>query len=564
MNCFKCATPLPDGAKFCFTCGTDVSGEHGHGKTVTVEGDPELQAKLQADIGTEYVIERELGRGGMAIVYLGHDASLGRKVAVKLLPPELTFGSSSTIERFKREARTSATLDHPNIIPVYRVSQGQKLFWYVMKFLEGESLDHVLEREGQLAVDRTVDIIRQTADALDYAHQNQVIHRDIKPANIMLDGKGRVTVTDFGIAKALDAHTLTATGAMIGTPYYMSPEQCSGKRVGPASDQYALAVMTFQMLGGHLPFTGDSVVDIIHKHVMDPIPPLAVLRPQLPAALVAVVERGLAKHPDERFATCAELAKALGQAAQGMDVTAAPPRKPSGVRLSKTALVSPVPGAIRTAKGTWADRKVLLLVLIVVAGAGAFGIGALIARIRSAPDTIATGQPADAAGQITDSTHAARPAPQDATPAAVRDTAPAAGTAPSKPVPPPRQGPAPPAGARASAPRLNAPGGSAPAPQVAVQAAPVAAPAPTQPAPPAAAAPAGNGFITVGSRPQATIAINGRAVSGNPVNDAEVPAGAVRVRFTVTDSTGVWTVEKSYVVEPGEHKRLGRIQLTRP
>ena len=218
MNCFKCATPLPDGAKFCFTCGTDVSGEHGHAsdKTIAVEPDPEIMTRLQADIGTEYVIEKELGRGGMAIVYLGHDASLGRKVAVKLLPPELTFSSGSVIERFKREARTSATLDHPNIIPVYRVSQGKKLFWYVMKFLEGESLDTIVERDGQLAVDRTVDIVRQTADALDYAHQHQVIHRDIKPANIMIDAKGRVTVTDFGIAKALDAATLTATGSMIG------------------------------------------------------------------------------------------------------------------------------------------------------------------------------------------------------------------------------------------------------------------------------------------------------------------------------------------------------------
>ena len=336
MQCYKCATPIPDGSRFCSACGADVSGDT-QGPTLIAEPEADLQAKLQAELGTEYIIEKELGRGGMAIVYGGRDAHLGRRVAVKVLPPELAYGGGSMVERFKREAQTAAKLDHPNIIPVYRVSPGGKLCWYVMKYLDGESLDHILEREGQMAVDRTCDILTQTAAALDYAHQNQVVHRDVKPANVVVDAKGRVTVTDFGIAKALDANTLTASGSIIGTPYYMSPEQCKGKKVGPAADQYSLAVMAYQMLGGHVPFTGDSAVEIVHKHVADPVPPLGVLRPQLPPKMVEVIERALAKAAEERFATVAEFARALKAAAEGVTITVAPPKKAPGPRMSKTA-----------------------------------------------------------------------------------------------------------------------------------------------------------------------------------------------------------------------------------
>ena len=279
MNCHKCATPLPENSRFCLSCGADVSGEdHRHSDTIRMGGDPELLAKLQAELGDEYILERELGRGGMAVVFLGHDSRLGRKVAVKVLPPELTYGGGSMIERFKREAQTAAKLDHPNIIPVYRVAPGGKLFWYVMKYLDGKGLDHILDAEGQLPVDRAVEIVAQVAGALDYAHRHHVVHRDVKPANVIVDADDRCTVTDFGIAKAVDANTLTASGSIIGTPYYMSPEQCRGKRVGPAADQYSLAVMAYQMLGGHVPFTGDSAVEIVHKHVADPVPPLGVRR----------------------------------------------------------------------------------------------------------------------------------------------------------------------------------------------------------------------------------------------------------------------------------------------
>lgn len=337
MLCYKCQTPIPDTSRFCFSCGADVSGEAAT-RTQPIEADPELTEKLREDVKGEFVVERELGRGGMAIVFLARDTALGRKVAIKVLPPELTFGQGM-VERFKREARTAATLDHHHIIPIYRVAPGGKLFWYAMKYLEGESLEDVLEREHQVPVDRAASILTQTAEALDYAHEHSVVHRDIKPPNIMLDAKGWVTVTDFGIAKALDTSSLTGTNAMIGTPYYMSPEQCTGKKiVTGAADQYSLGVVAFQMLSGHLPFTGDSIIEIVHKHVVEPVPPLETLVPSLPPALVAVVERALAKGPDDRFPTVIEFAAAFARAAHAegdprakttpvpaIDISGAPP-----------------------------------------------------------------------------------------------------------------------------------------------------------------------------------------------------------------------------------------------
>ena len=344
MQCYKCATPLPEGSRFCNSCGADVSGESAE-RTQAMEDYPELMAKLQQDIGTEYLIERELGRGGMAVVYLATDVHLGRKVAIKVLPPELTFaGGPNIIERFKREARTAATLDHPHIIPIHRVSTGGKLSWYVMKFLEGRTLAEIIEQEAPLPPERAADIISQIAQGLEYAHRRGVIHRDVKPANIALDDEGWVTVSDFGIAKALDTSSLTGSGSMIGTPYYMSPEQCAGQKVSGASDQYSLAVVAYQMLSGHLPFTGQGVVDIIKKHCMDPPPPLRFLRPGLPPAVVAVVERGLEKNPSARFGSVTEFAAKFAAAAREkpVETTLQVVRPVAPARISATAVVQPV------------------------------------------------------------------------------------------------------------------------------------------------------------------------------------------------------------------------------
>src|SRR2546425_1868513 len=310
MICHRCATPIPDESRFCQSCGADVSGETG--RTQPVEVGAELEGMLREDVKGEFVVDRLLGRGGMAAVYLARDPQLDRKVAIKVLPPELTFGSGM-VERFKREARTAATLDHSLIVPIYKISTGGKLFWYAMKFIEGESLADVLARENLLAFPRAARILAQVAEALQFAHEHAIIHRDVKPANIMLGGRDRVTVTDFGIAKAMDTSSLTGSGSAIGTPYYMSPEQCSGKgvKLTGAADQYSLGVVAYQMVSGHLPFTGESVFDIIKQHCFDPVPPLAALRADIPPMLVAVVERALAKTAGGRLASVPELWEAF-------------------------------------------------------------------------------------------------------------------------------------------------------------------------------------------------------------------------------------------------------------
>lgn len=312
MICDHCHTPVSDEARFCPSCGSLVSDADGQ-SAATAAMDQysfvQMERMLREDTKGEYVIERMLGRGGMAVVYLATEPQLLRKVALKVLPPELTFGHG--VERFKREAKTAAALDHPNIIPIYRISPSGNLFWYVMKYLEGQSLDDLMKERDSFTLDETIVILEQVADALDYAHQRQVIHRDIKPANVMFDSRNRVVVTDFGIAKALNEGKLTATDSIIGTPYYMSPEQGMGKPVTGASDQYSVAVMAYRMLAGHMPFDGESSIDILHQHCMFPPPLLSDTMEELPTHVSAAIDRGLAKVGDDRFASVHDLVQAI-------------------------------------------------------------------------------------------------------------------------------------------------------------------------------------------------------------------------------------------------------------
>jgi len=317
LDCYRCHTPIPDTSRFCLSCGADVSDPSGGGATTAAMDEAASEQVLRLvrqEVGSEFEVERELGRGGMAIVYLATEVHLRRKVAIKVLPPELTFGAGA-VERFKREAQTAATLDHPHIIPIYRIAPGGRLFWYAMKFLEGLSLADFLKEKARLSLDEAIAVLQPVASALDYAHRRGVIHRDVKPANIMLDDDLRVTVTDFGIAKQLAAGSFTASGSVIGTPYYMSPEQCTGsKTLTGAADQYSLGVMAYQMLAGQLPFEGDSAIDILTKHCMLPPPPLDVLRPGLPPQVYLAVEQALAKKAEARFPTVAAFVEALTHA----------------------------------------------------------------------------------------------------------------------------------------------------------------------------------------------------------------------------------------------------------
>src|SRR6266705_3568653 len=297
MQCAHCASPVPDNARFCHTCGSAVSGPEGATAAINSSELQQMEGLLRADTAEEFTIERLLGRGGMAVVYLAKETHLDRKVAIKVLPHELTFGQG--VERFKREAKTAAALDHPHIIPIYRVASGHKIFWYAMKYLEGRSLEEVLKERRRLPLDETIAILDQVAKALDHAHRRHVIHRDVKPANIMLDAENRVVVTDFGIAKALTAGGLTASGSVVGTPYYMSPEQGMGGKVSGASDQYSVAVMAYRMLSGQVLFDGDSPIEILHKHCMAPAPSLETVQAGLPGHAGRCHARGTAPPAEE-------------------------------------------------------------------------------------------------------------------------------------------------------------------------------------------------------------------------------------------------------------------------
>jgi serine/threonine protein kinase/alpha-tubulin suppressor-like RCC1 family protein/uncharacterized protein YjdB len=270
-----------------------------------------LDEVRRATIG-EFEIYDELGHGGMATVFLAHEIALNRKVAIKVMSPSLLQSGRSMAERFKREAQTAAGLSHPHIIPIYGVRESGRLLYFVMKYVQGRSLDAIVKQHGALPIKMVQAILAQVGSALDYAHRNNVIHRDIKPANIMLDVDGWAVITDFGIAKATQAQGLTMTGATIGTPTYMSPEQCAAKEVTGATDQYSLGIATYEMLSGAVPFDADSVMGLMWHHFHDPPPPLRERRPDCPEVIIGAVERMLAKKPEDRWPTLEEAVEVIG------------------------------------------------------------------------------------------------------------------------------------------------------------------------------------------------------------------------------------------------------------
>ena len=261
-------------------------------------------------LGKDYRIDKELGRGGMAVVYKGVEIALERTVAIKVVPPD-SANVGQAAERFKREAKLAASLDHPNIIPVYRVGQAGPLHFMAMKFVEGRAVDSIIEAQGALPLSICVAILKYSALGLAFAHDRKIVHRDIKPANILVDKDGRVMVSDFGIARALEEVSMTASGMMIGTPYYMSPEQCGGQKVSPQSDQYSLGIMGFQMLTGEVPFLAESMVGVIQHHYMTPVPDITNVRQDVPQELLDVIYCSLNKDPQDRFATTKDMATAL-------------------------------------------------------------------------------------------------------------------------------------------------------------------------------------------------------------------------------------------------------------
>jgi len=315
--------------------------------------------RLQAALADRYRLDRELGAGGMATVYLAHDARHGRSVALKLLRPELAAVIGA--ERFLAEIRTTANLQHPHILPLFDSGEVDGFLFYVMPFVEGESLRDRLNREKQLPFGEAVRIAGEVASALDYAHRHGVIHRDIKPENILLHD-GQALVADFGIALAASkagSTRMTETGMSLGTPHYMSPEQAMGEReIGPRSDVYALGAITYEMLAGDPPFLGSTAQAIVAKVITEKAPPLTAARDTVPPAVAAAVHQALAKLPADRFASAAEFASALaGRTPAGTDPGA----------LSATA-VTPLPRRPARLAGPALPWALLALAVLGIAG----------------------------------------------------------------------------------------------------------------------------------------------------------------------------------------------------
>jgi serine/threonine-protein kinase len=327
-----------------------------------------------ADLGAaaegRYRLERELGAGGMATVSLAYDVRHHRRVAIKVVRPELSVALGA--ERFLREIATTASLRHPHIVPLYDSGEGNGLLYYVMPFVEGESIRDRLRHAKQLPLDEALRITAEVADALGYAHARGVVHRDIKPENILLES-GHAVVADFGIAHAIDvagAERITATGMSLGTPTYMSPEQAAGDReLDARSDVYALACVLYEMLAGQPPFTGPTAESVIHQHVMAPPPDIRQLRPAVPRETAEALERALQKAPADRFQTAAEFAEAL---ARGATVS------------------GPAPTRVHPTSGTRRRRWAIVAALAVVVALA--GVAASLALARRAPAPIRLGR----------------------------------------------------------------------------------------------------------------------------------------------------------------------------
>src|SRR5436309_5207689 len=302
----------------------------------------DLLARLQAALADRYTIERELGRGGMATVYLAQDRKHHRQVAIKVLKPELAAALGP--ERFLREIDTAARLNHPHILPLHDSGEAEGFLFYVMPYVEGESLRDRLSHEKQLPLGNALQIAREVADALSYAHSHDVVHRDIKPENILLEA-GHAVVSDFGIARAITAAAggnLTETGIALGTPGYMSPEQAAASaRVDERSDIYSLGCVLYEMLAGEPPYTGPSAESIVRQHLAAAPPRVSAMRAAVPPAIEQAIVRALAKTPADRLATAAEFVEALAAPSQRVRATGRrTSRLAAGAGLSATLLAA--------------------------------------------------------------------------------------------------------------------------------------------------------------------------------------------------------------------------------
>ena len=461
-ECPHCKTPLPDDMKYCGSCGAQVSDPGSLGGASL--GEEAMLVRLQRAVEGRYEIKKPLGRGGMAMVYLADDLELERPVAIKVLLLDLSL-EESFVTRFQREARTSAKLDHPNIIPIYAVESSEDIQYFVMKWIDGDSLDQILKTR-ELSLEGSRRIIGEAASALGHAHQRGVVHRDVKPANMMIDQHERTILTDFGISKALESATqITATGQLVGTPNYMSPEQAKGIPVDGRSDQYSLGVVAYRLLTGRLPFADAPAHIIIYQHISEPHTPMQEIRPELPDPLVAAIDKALSKAPDDRFRTMEEMAAAvLGTGAE------------ASTRSGRHALPR---GGKQAPWKRWA-----------IPVAGTLVVGSVITIVVNRPDGEAEPAPSGLAAAAADS--GALGSAADPTDDQNEQT-------------PPLQQPAP------STAQLSPPTQTQPTPQQ--------QPTVQRPAAPTV------GFLTINATPFGTVSIDGVDVGDTPLVRHELPPG---------------------------------------
>ncbi len=258
-------------------------------------------------INDRYEIEKLIGEGGMANVYLARDTILDRKVAVKVLRGDLA-GDEKFVRRFQREALSASSLSHPNIVEIYDVGEDDGNFYIVMEYIEGKTLKQLIKKRGVLSLSETMDIMLQLLDALATAHDSYIIHRDIKPQNIMIKESGLVKITDFGIAMALNNAQLTQTNSVMGSVHYLPPEQASGKGSTIRSDIYSLGILMFEMLTGKMPFKGDTAVEIALKHMKEPLPSVRALNPVVPQSVENIILKAAAKNPKNRYRDVRQMA----------------------------------------------------------------------------------------------------------------------------------------------------------------------------------------------------------------------------------------------------------------
>jgi serine/threonine protein kinase len=331
MFCSRCGSEITGKSKFCPSCGLDLMATtpvHAIATGALQETDLVREA-----LTAEYEIIEELGRGGMALVYRARDRQLEREVAIKVLPFSLAF-DAEFVERFQREARTAAQLEHPNIISIYRVGRSGRVIYFVMKFLRGGSLSTVLQERKKITPPEIRRLLLEAGSALGYAAQRGIVHRDIKPDNIMFDEFGQCLLTDFGIAKAASGQKLTGTGMSIGTPHYMSPEQARAQAIDGRSDIYSLGVVAYQCLTGTVPYDGEDSFSIGYKHITEPIPTPSLITAD-ERRIFEVIKRMLMKDPADRFQSCEELVASI----QGQPTAA-----PGAVRASSAAAAVSVGG----------------------------------------------------------------------------------------------------------------------------------------------------------------------------------------------------------------------------